>query len=233
MVQSFFKALKQLSDPRLKNVLLTAVLGALALEIALWSALWWVLSLLRLFEWDWLDASLDVGLLLAVMVASLWFFPVLATVIVGFFLERVAGAVEESHYPGLPPARQVGILESLATSLKFVAASLGLNLLALPLYFVPLLNLGVFLLLNGYLLGREYFELVGSRRLEPGLLAELRIGHRGRLLLVGMTGAGLMALPLVNLAVPVFLTAWMVHVAQSLTTSKTGSQSLPGREKPL
>ncbi|MBF0356842.1 MAG: EI24 domain-containing protein [Alphaproteobacteria bacterium] len=216
MIDGFLKALKQLSDPRLKGVLWMGALGALSLEIALWALLWWGLSFLRLFEWAWLDASLDVGLLLVVMIASLWFFPVLSTLIVGFFLERVARAVEERHYPGLPAAREVGLGESLFTALRFGLVSLGLNLLVLPLYFIPLLNLGVFLLLNGYLLGREYFELVGSRRLEPGPLAVKRLGHRGRLLLVGMAGAALMAVPLVNLAVPVLLTAWMVHVAQSL-----------------
>ena len=202
MIEGFLKALKQLSDPRLKGVLLAGALGALAVEIALWSLLWWGLSLLRLFELSWLDTSLDVGLLLAVMAGSLWFFPVLATVIVGFFLERVAQAVEGRHYPDLPPARQVGPGESLGTALRFVLASLGLNLLVLPLYFVPLLNLGVFLLLNGYLLGREYFELVGSRRMDPTQLAEKRLAHRGVLLLVGMAGAGLMALPLLNLPCP-------------------------------
>lgn len=216
MVKGFVKSLKQLSDPRLKGVLRAGVLGALALEILLWVILWQAVSLLHLFQWEWLDTTLDVGALLAVMALGLWFFPVLATLIVGFFLERVAGAVEARHYPGLPPARQVGAFESLGTAFRFLLASLGLNLLALPFYFVPLLNLGVFLLLNGYLLGREYFELVAARRLAAGPMAQLRLANRGRLLLLGMAGAALMAVPLVNLAAPVLLTAWMVHVLQPL-----------------
>lgn len=223
MAGGFLKALKQLSDPKLKGVLLTAVLGALGLEIVLWTLLWQVVSLLHLFEWAWLDQALDVGALLLVMLAGLWFFPVVATVIVGFFLERVAQAVEDRHYPGMAPARQVGAFESLGTALRFVAVSLGLNLLVLPLYFIPLLNMGVFLFLNGYLLGREYFELVAARRLTPGPMAQMRLANRGRLLLAGMLGAVLMAIPLLNLAMPVLLTAWMVHVLQSLL----------GREKPL
>lgn len=216
MVKGFVKALKQLSDPRLKGVLWAGVVGALALEILLWVLLWQAVSLLHLFQWEWLDATLDIGALLAVMALSLWFFPVLATLIVGFFLERVAGAVEALHYPGLPSARQVGAFESLGTAFRFILASLGLNLLALPFYFVPLLNVGVFLLLNGYLLGREYFELVAARRLAAGPMAQLRLANRGRLMLLGMAGAALMAVPLVNLAAPVLLTAWMVHVLQPL-----------------
>jgi uncharacterized protein involved in cysteine biosynthesis len=223
MAAGFLKALKQLSDPKLKGVLMAGILGTLGLEIALWVVLWQGVGLLHLFQWEWLDTTLDVGALLVVMVASLWFFPAVATVVVGFFLERVAHAVEEAHYPGLVPPRNVGILESLGTAFRFVLASLGFNLLAIPFYFIPLLNMGVFLLLNGYLLGREYFELVAARRLAPGPMAQMRLAYRGRLLLVGMAGAVLMVIPVVNLAVPVLLTAWMVHVLQSLL----------GREKPL
>lgn len=223
MLEGFVKALKQLSDPRLKGVLWTGVLGTLALEIVLWVLLWQGVKLLHLFQWEWLDTALDVGALLVVVVAGLWFFPAISTIIVGFFLERVAEAVEARHYPQLAPARQVGILESLSTALRFVGASVGLNLLALPLYFVPMVNLGVFFLLNGYLLGREYFELVAARRLSPRPMAETRLRNRGRLLLAGMLGAALMSLPVLNLAAPVLLTAWMVHVLQSL----------PGGEKRL
>ncbi len=216
MLHGFLKALKQLSDPKLKGVLMIGILGALGLEVALWFLLWQGVSLLQLVQLEWLDQALDVGALLVVMLASLWFFPVVATLIVGFFLERVAGAVEERHYPGLAQPRDVSPFESLGTALRFVLASLGFNLLALPFYFIPLLNLGVFLLLNGYLLGREYFELVAARRLAPGEMAQMRLAHRGRLLLTGMAGAALMTIPLVNLATPVLLTAWMVHVFQSL-----------------
>jgi uncharacterized protein involved in cysteine biosynthesis len=223
MTGGFLKSLKQLSDPRLKGVLAIGVLGALGLEAVLWTVLWQSLGLLHLFQWSWLDSLLDAGAFLAVLVASLWFFPAVAALVVSFFLERVAHAVEEVHYPALPAARQVGLLESLSTALRFLLASLGLNLLALPFYFIPLLNIGVYFLLNGYLLGREYFELVAARRLAPGEMADLRVASRGRLLLVGLVGALLMLIPLVNLAAPIFLTAWMVHVLQSL----------PGKGKPV
>jgi CysZ protein len=46
--------------------------------------------------------------------------------------------------------------------------SIALNLLALPIYaLIPLLNVVLFLGLNGYLFGREYFELIALRRLDP------------------------------------------------------------------
>ena len=51
---------------------------------------------------------------------------------------------------------------------------------------VPGANCPVYLALNGYLLGREYFELVAARRLPLGELAQLRRRLRGRLWLAGV-----------------------------------------------
>lgn len=216
MLGGFIKALKQLHEPELKRVLLLGVLGAAVLEILLTWSVWQILSLFRIFQWEWLDQLIDTLGAVAALVLGLAYYSVLAVVIVGIFLERVAGAVEARHYPHLPPARQTGVWESLATAGKFLLVSAGLNLLALPFYFIPGVNIALYLFLNGYLVGREYFELVGQRRLDPGALANLRVASRGPLLLVGLGGAALMALPLVNLAAPVLITAWMVHVLQTL-----------------
>ena len=71
----------------------------------------------------------------------------------------------------LPPPRPLPLTQSVPAALKLLGASLLLNLVALPAYFVPLLNLPVWLALNGYLVGREYAELVASRRLAPAMAA--------------------------------------------------------------
>jgi CysZ protein len=47
--------------------------------------------------------------------------------------------------------------------LRLTVLTLLLNLLALPVYLLlPGINLFLFLALNGYLLGREYFEVVAQ-----------------------------------------------------------------------
>ena len=98
--------------------------------------------------------------------------------------------------------------------------TLGLNLLALPLYllllFVPPFNLFVFYLLNGYLLGREYFELVAARRLDTAGVRRLRRAYRGRLLLAGAVIAFLLTVPIVNLVTPIIATGFMLHVFEGL-----------------
>jgi len=98
--------------------------------------------------------------------------------------------------------------------------TLALNLAALPLYlvlmFVPPLNLFVFYLLNGYLLGREYFELVAARRLDMAAVKRFRRTYRGRVLLAGVVIAFLLTLPIVNLVMPIMATGAMLHVFEGL-----------------
>jgi len=90
--------------------------------------------------------------------------------------------------------------------------------LALPIYlvffFLGPLNLFVFYALNGYLLGREYFELIAHRRMEPLQALHLRRAFQGQMFLAGVIITFLMTIPVVNLLAPVIATATMVHLVQ-------------------
>ena len=68
-------------------------------------------------------------------------------------------APEARHYPEAAGGRGPAGPEDPG-GLRLGVAAVALNLLALPLYLVPGLNIPVYLLLNGYLLGREYVEMV-------------------------------------------------------------------------
>jgi len=134
--------------------------------------------------------------------------------------EDIAMAVEERHYPNLPPPRRQGMAEILRGSLRLAAVSLGLNVLALPAALLLWWVLGVgafaYYLLNGYLLAREYFELVAWRRMEPDQADALRRAHGKGLWALGVVLAVLSTLPLVNLLAPLLSTAAMVHVVERL-----------------
>ena len=81
-----------------------------------------------------------------------------------------------------------------------------------PLFLLGPLIPFVFYAVNGYLLGREYFELVAMRRLDPDAARRLRRAHRGELFVAGVVMAFLLTLPVVNLLAPVVITAAMVHL---------------------
>jgi CysZ protein len=91
----------------------------------------------------------------------------------------------------------------------------ALNLLVLPLYLLPVANALIFYALNGYLLGREYFEMVAPRRLEQGPRRELWRRRRLGFFLAGVAFAFFSTLPLVNLLAPVVAAAAMTHLVES------------------
>ena len=132
------------------------------------------------------------------------------------FLEDVADAVEARHWPEAGAPGRTGLAAALAGALRLFGLMALLNLMALPLYVVPVMNLVAFYALNGYLLGREYVELVASRRLAPGAVRALRRRHRLKLFGAGVTIAFLLTVPVVNLLTPVIATVFMVHVFHGL-----------------
>ena len=84
------------------------------------------------------------------------------------------------------------------------------------LLFIPPLNFVLFYLLNGYLLGREYFEMVAVRRLDLAATKRLRRDFRGRVILAGAVITFLLTIPLVNLVTPIIATAFMLHIFEEL-----------------
>jgi CysZ protein len=93
---------------------------------------------------------------------------------------------------------------------------LVVNLIALFLLLVPGVNLIAFYVGNGYLLGREYFEMVAMRHLPPDEARRLRRANMGYVSLCGLIIAGLASVPILNLLTPLFATAFMVRVYKSL-----------------
>ncbi|AVM75393.1 EI24 domain-containing protein [Magnetospirillum gryphiswaldense] len=219
MIGALWKALAQLSDPRLARVLKLGVLGALAAYVALVAIIWTVLANVSLFTNAWADWSSELAIGALALVLPILFFPALATTIMGPMLDGVADAVDARHYPHLAAARPQPTTEVILGTLRFLALTVIINLAALPLYGI-LLFTGLTVLLvtaiNGYLLGREYFEMAALRRLEPAMVRALFKARLGQVWLAGVVIAFLFSVPLLNLAAPVIAAAFMTHVAETL-----------------
>lgn len=231
MLTHLVKAAAQLTDPKMRRVLWLGIAGALAVFAMLWAAVWWLLAnvdpasvwgLSTIVEWmgefaDWVAGFAFFGTML---VATFLLFPAVVTTVFGLFLDRVADVVEQRHYPELGPARKQSLPEVVASTVKFAAVVILLNLLVLPLYllliFIPGANLLLYYLLNGYLIGREFFELAALRRMAPADAHRLRRAWRGKLMLAGVMLTFLMTIPVANLLAPVLGAAFMVHVTQDL-----------------
>lgn len=217
MIFDLARAFRQLFAPPLRRIVCLSLALAAASFTGLWAVVAAALYRAASFGWaplDWLVKGLGA---LAALGVSWLLFPAVATMVMGFFLGSVADSVETLDYPGRSPPRRPSLSENAATTLRLMSLTILLNMLALPLYLLaPGVNLFVFLGLNGYLFGREYFEVVALRRLDPTATRAMRQRFAGRVFLGGVAIAGLFALPLVNLVAPVIAAAFMVHLFEGL-----------------
>ncbi len=220
MIRALSLALAQLADPAFRGVLWRGLGLTFLAYAALGLALWFGLAALPVMPWSWLASLVDILSTFGFVVLLVLLFPAVATTMLSLFLDDVAAAVEQRHYPRDPPGRPLPFVAALGLSLRFLVVVVGLNLLVLPLYLVmiwfPPLNFIVFYGLNGYLLGREYFELVAGRHLDPVAARRLRRTYPARLFLCGLVITFFFTVPVVNLLTPIVATALMVHIFKEL-----------------
>ncbi|RVC63629.1 MAG: sulfate transporter family protein [Mesorhizobium sp.] len=218
-------AASRLFSPEFRSVFLKTLGLTLLALVAFWFG---IESLLEWLAWPWLQGLLPglpswagwlgtivAGILLAMGMALL-VAPVTA-VIAGLFLDDVAEVVERIDYPDDPPGRPVLALHSLVLAIKFFGVVVLGNIVALLLLLVPGINIAAFFIVNGYLLGREFFEFA-AMRFRPEVEAKaLRRKHAGTVFLAGLVIAAFLAVPLLNLLTPLFAAAMMVNLHKAVS----------------
>ncbi|MCH7635879.1 MAG: EI24 domain-containing protein [Proteobacteria bacterium] len=215
MFAAFLKAFGQLADGTTRRLIWLSLGAAIAVFAALWLTIGTAIESTELFASGWLETIVDVLGWAATLVLTWFLFPAVFTVIASLFLERVAGATEARHYADLPEAPGARLGAALGATAGFLAAMVVLNLVMLIFLLIPPLFPFVFYGVNGYLLGREFFELVALRRIGLEEVRHLRKAHRGRLFLAGIVIAFLFTVPGLNLVAPVIATAAMVHLFEN------------------
>jgi uncharacterized protein involved in cysteine biosynthesis len=221
ILQSFSLALAQLGDPRFRRVLLTGVALTLGLLIAasvgFMALVGWLVgedaSLPFIGQVTWLNDVLSWTSLLVMIVLSVFLMVPVASAITSMFLDEVAQAVEDKHYPGLPEVPGVPVIDAVRDTVGFLGVLILANLLALILYviFTPLAPF-IFWALNGFLLGREYFTLAAIRRVGRVEARKLRARNTGTIWLAGTLMAIPLSVPLVNLVIPILGAATFTHI---------------------
>src|ERR671911_2039159 len=222
MIRALLLALRQLADPAVQRLLVRCVLLTLATFALLIGAVAALLFGLDPTGISWLDPVLATAGSLVVLVLAWLLFPIAVGLTLGLFAEDVVELVERRHYPGLPAAPGMSLAAQAYTGVRFLLVALPLNLIALPLYLIPGANLPIYLALNGYLLSREYFELVAGQRLPLREVSRLRREQRGRLWLAGVVIALMLLVPIFNLVAPVVAIAFMVHLVTPLVARAAG-----------
>jgi CysZ protein len=225
---AFFKALAQLGDRRFRRVVVLGVLLALALLFAVYALflqlVWWLspdqIDLPFIGPITGMDTLLGWTSVLFMIGLSVFLMVPVASAFTGLFLEDVADAVEDRHYPQLPPATPLTLAEGLRQSVNFLGLVIAVNIGALFIYpFVGPAIPVAFWMVNGFLLGREYFSLVALRRLPPSEVKLMRHRNRWTLWAAGTLMAVPLSVPILNLVIPVLGVATFTHIYHRLANS--------------
>ncbi|CUH45678.1 EI24 domain-containing protein [Ruegeria atlantica] len=226
ILNAFFAALGQIGDPKFRAVLLRGVGLTIVLLIAACALAIWLINRLSGNEISlpfigavpWLNDVLNYSGIFVVLILPVFLMVPVASAITSMFLEDVAQAVEDKHYPSLPTVPGIPLSESLRDGLSFMGVLVVANLLALILYaiFTPLAPF-IFWGMNGFLLGREYFTLAAMRRLGREGARKLRAKHATTIWMAGILMAIPLSVPLVNLVIPILGVATFTHIYHKLS----------------
>ena len=228
----FAKALGQLGDRRFLRVMFIGVALTIVLLVTVTGVFLWGIDALTPdelmigdFPIRWVDDLISWAFIGIMLAASVFLMVPVASLFTGFFLEDVAAAVEARHYPDLPPVHRIPLGDTIRDSVNFFGVLVAVSAVAaiVALIFLPF-AVPIFWVVNGFLLGREYYQMVAMRRFraweEAGCFKAganaARKRNVGPAWVAGILMAAPLSVPLINLFVPVLGVATFTHLFHRL-----------------
>ncbi len=144
-----------------------------------------------------------------------FFFPLLYPILISFFDDKIAEIIEREEYTQLPTA-QPPFWPTITSDIMFSLKAIGLNIVFLPLYIIPMIGIIIYYGLNGYLLGTQFFRMAAGRRVSKSQALQLQKKAGNTVLLIGVAISFFSTIPLLNLAVPVLGVTTMLHLLHDL-----------------
>lgn len=219
MFTSAFKAIDQMLSPPFRVVLFKSLGLTIGLFLGIGLALQEFLSSVTISTYPYIDQVLAVVAGLGVILGFVFLMGPVTALFAGIFLDEIAEQVEKVHYPEDRPGTALPMLDSMILALKFFGILILVNIAILMVAWIPGVNLIAYLSGNGYLLGREFFEMVAMRHMSQDDARALRQENGTRVFFSGVLIAALAMIPFANLLVPLFATAFMVHVFKRVQRS--------------
>lgn len=213
LFDSITLAFRSLTRGSMIKIFLTSLLLNTLVLVSLAIGIFWALDSVTLFGW-W-DHIADYGLKALAVILAYFSFPLLLPIMVSFFDTAIAGRIEARDYPDVP-VPQPPFWPTLRQDMAFSLKVLAFNLLALPFYLIPLLNIPLYYALNGYLLGREFFRVVAGRHVTPAVGKQIWRKNWVILFGCGICITLCATIPFLNLIAPIWGVAVMVHLFHRL-----------------
>lgn len=221
MAAAFIVAFAQLWDPAIRRVLLRALLLTLVLFAALAWAVFRGIGLVETAGWPawlrdfWAAGAGDAAAILLSMLLTWLGFTSIATAVMAMWQDEIIVAVERRYYPAAK-GHALGFGVELAMGGRAATRVALINALLLPAYLLLLVTgigpLILFVVANGWALGREYLEAVAARHVALGESRAWPGQHKWDSWAIGLLTAGLFAVPFLNLVAPLMGAMMATHI---------------------
>lgn len=218
MFQAASRAMSQVFERPYRAIFWKMLGFTLAVLLVIWIALQGLVAGFVALPYPWLETALSILTGIGAVFALGFLIAPISALFAGLFQDEIADIVEKQDYPGDRPGTALPFAQSIGQTIKFTGVVILGNLFALLLLLVPGINLIAFFLVNGYLLGREFFEFAAMRFMPPAEARAFRKARSGTVFLGGLMIAGLLAVPILNLVTPIFATLLMMHLYKRLAS---------------
>jgi len=201
-----------LFEPALFGVVIKSLVLTFVLFCVLFVGTIYGAHQLRALHWPWLNTVIDfVAPVLSLMLVFVLGAPA-AALFASLYQGHLAQRIEKKYYgeaaSGGAPAASV-----LLVALRFLGLVIASSLALLPVdVALPVVGSVSTLAVNGWLLGREYFELEALRHMPLAEARAMAKRHVAGILGAGLVIAALAEVPLLDFIAPLIGVAFMVHV---------------------
>jgi len=218
MFASAGKAAAMLFDRDFVGLVLRSLLLTALLFLLLFAGIEYALTHLPPLGSIWVNRFLEVTTPIILILAVFFLGAPVAAIFGSLYLDRIAAKVDAHFFPNDPKAPGTPLATGLRETLRLIALSLLVNIVLLPIDIgVPGLAEFATVLANGWLLGREYFELAALRHLSRRESDAMGAKYSMRIYAAGLLIAILTAIPIVDLVAPFFGSALMAHLFKRLS----------------
>lgn len=207
------RSFSEVLSPPFRAILWKSLGITVALLFLVWASIQGTVNYFIDFaDYPWLETVVSLLTGIGAFVGLGFLIAPVSAIFAGLFQDEVAELVEQHDYPADPPGKAMALIPSLVLAVKFAGVIILGNLFALFLLLVPGINIIAFFMVNGYLLGREFFQFAAMRQTSEAEARRLRKVHGGTVMIGGMLIACVLAVPILNLLTPIFATVFMVHL---------------------
>jgi len=218
MFASLRRAASFLFDRKFSRLVMWSLLFTIVLYALLFVAVVYGVHHLPTLGAPWVNVLFDWVAPVFMLLLPFFLGAPVAAFFASLFLEQIAKKIEARDYPVDSKASGAPSGATLFAGLRLAVLVILIDLVLLPAdVAMPGVGELATILANGWLLGREYFELAARRHLSRTAAAALRRHHWGGVFAAGLIISVLTVVPIANLIAPLLGAAFMVHLFKRYT----------------